>query len=242
MFADGCGTNYFQECFQSPYGVNFFAEYAEPVGGETTLALQQWARQHKVTIVGGSFPERDQNGKLYNTSLTVDPAGNILGKHRKVHLFDINVPGKISFQESAALTAGDKITVFDSPVGRLGIGICYDMRFSEFARKMTEAGAEILIYPGAFNMTTGPMHWELLQRGRAVDEEAFVITCAPARVTEGSGYVSFAHSMCVSPWGQILVNAGADEGVVFAEIDPQELSSIRESIPIWKQRQTDRLV
>ena len=196
------------EIWNSPYATAAFAEYAEclPGIGTTTkeslanapsaAVLRELAVENKLLIVGGSIPEREtsDDGReiLFNTCLVFDPSGNIVAKHRKVHLFDIDVPGGITFFESDTLSPGQTYSFFDTPVGRVGIGICYDIRFAEYAMVLAQKyGCRILIYPGAFNLTTGPAHWELLQRGRAVDNQCYVLTCSPARTKED--HVSGAH-------------------------------------------------
>ncbi|XP_078512237.1 omega-amidase NIT2-A isoform X2 [Lissotriton helveticus] len=153
------------ECFNSPYGTNFFPEYAEKIPGESTKVLSDVAKECGIYLIGGSIPEEDA-GKLYNTCTVFGPDGKMLAKHRKIHLFDINVPGKICFQESETLSPGDSFSVFDTPYCKVGVGICYDIRFAELAQIYTKKGCQLLVYPGAFNMTTGPAHWELLQRSR----------------------------------------------------------------------------
>ncbi|XP_063126479.1 omega-amidase NIT2 isoform X3 [Rattus norvegicus] len=153
------------ECFNSPYGTNYFPEYAEKIPGESTKKLSEVAKENSIYLIGGSIPEED-DGKLYNTCAVFGPDGNLLVKHRKIHLFDIDVPGKITFQESKTLSPGDSFSTFDTPYCRVGLGICYDMRFAELAQIYARRGCQLLVYPGAFNMTTGPAHWELLQRAR----------------------------------------------------------------------------
>ena len=118
----------------------------------------------------GSIPERD-GSNVYNTCIIVSPKGEIVAKHRKVHLFDIDVPGKITFKESDTLTGGSSMTTFNTEFGTIGVGICYDLRFPEQAAIMRQRGCNLMVYPGAFNMTTGPAHWELLQRARALDNQ-----------------------------------------------------------------------
>lgn len=202
--------------------------------------LVRKAKQRKVWIVGGSVPERDINGALYNTCVILNPDGAIVGKHRKVHLFDINVPGRITFKESDSLSPGQSPTLIeDFPWGGLGVGICYDIRFPEYAMLLRSKGAKILVYPGAFNMVTGPAHWELLQRGRAVDNQVYVLSCSPARDEKSGGYIAWGHSSVVSPWGDVLAKAGAGEEVVTAEIDFSKVDEMRENIPCWKQKRTD---
>eukprot|EP00494_Astrolonche_serrata_P032057 UN32326 len=176
------------ECFNCPYSNACFPEYAEKLPSvgdkkgvsDTSTFLSDVAKEHKVWLVGGSVPE-SSDGKIFNTSLVVNPDGEFIAKHRKVHLFDIDVPGGIRFMESDTLTGGSGLTVFDTPFCKVGLGICYDIRFAEYAHICQQAGAQLLLYPGAFNTTTGPMHWELLQRGRAVDTQCYVATAPPAR-------------------------------------------------------------
>lgn len=133
--------------------------------------LLEVARDCGVLLVGGSIPEA-RGGKFYNTCVVVRPNGRVAALHRKVHLFDIHVPGGISFRESDTLSAGDSLTLVDTSWGfSLGLGICYDIRFPEMAMVLRARGAKLLLFPGAFNLTTGPAHWELLQRARAVDNQ-----------------------------------------------------------------------
>ncbi|KAG0333464.1 hypothetical protein BG004_000835 [Podila humilis] len=163
------------ECFNSPYGTNFFPEYAESIkDGPSVKALSAMAKDAKAYLIGGSIPERDPvDNKVYNTCTIYDPSGQHIATHRKVHLFDIDVPGRIRFQESETLSAGNQLTHFDTEYGKIGVGICYDIRFPELAMIAARKGCFAMIYPGAFNMITGPMHWELLQRARADPLEMF---------------------------------------------------------------------
>jgi omega-amidase len=186
------------EIWNSPYSTASFPLYAEVVPpvqaslpidsslSPSTAKLSQLAKSLGIWIIGGSIPEvieEDQVRNIYNTCVVLDSEGAIVGKHRKVHLFDIDIPGKMTFKESDSLSRGNKITTVDSPFGKIGIGICYDMRFPELAMIMREKGCRLICYPGAFNMVTGPAHWELLQRARAVDNQLFVVACSPARDT-----------------------------------------------------------
>ncbi|KAA0712996.1 Omega-amidase NIT2 [Triplophysa tibetana] len=200
------------ECFNSPYGTGFFAEYAEKIPGRSTQVLSELAKDCGIYLVGGSIPEED-GGKLYNTCSVFGPDGKLLVKHRKIHLFDIDVPGKICFQESETLSPGNSLSIF-------------------------ETRCQLLVYPGAFNMTTGPAHWELLQRGRAVDNQVYVATASPAR-DETASYVAWGHSSVVNPWGEVITKAGSEEAVVFADIDLQYLSDVRQQISITTQRRND---
>ncbi|XP_018423826.1 PREDICTED: omega-amidase NIT2 [Nanorana parkeri] len=225
------------ECFNSPYGTKFFPEYAEKIPGQSTQMLSEVAKECGIYLIGGSIPEED-SGKLYNTCTVYGPDGALLVKHRKIHLFDIDVPGKIRFQESETLTPGDSFSMFDTPYCKIGVGICYDIRFAELAQIYTKKGCQLLVYPGAFNMTTGPAHWELLQRARALDNQVYVATVSPAR-DEKSSYIAWGHSTVVSPWGEVIAKAGADESTISTEIDLQYLADIRQQIPIHSQRRHD---
>ncbi|XP_073473060.1 omega-amidase NIT2 [Aquarana catesbeiana] len=225
------------ECFNSPYGTKFFPEYAEKIPGQSTQMLSEVAKECGIYLIGGSIPEED-SGKLYNTCTVYGPDGTLLVKHRKVHLFNIDVPGKIRFQESETLTPGESFSVFDTPYCKIGVGICYDIRFAELAQIYTKKGCQLLVYPGAFNMTTGPAHWELLQRARALDNQVYVATVSPAR-DEKASYIAWGHSTVVSPWGEVIAKAGADETIISTDIDLQYLADIRQQIPIHSQRRHD---
>uniref|UniRef100_A0A3Q2D3T7 omega-amidase n=1 Tax=Cyprinodon variegatus TaxID=28743 RepID=A0A3Q2D3T7_CYPVA len=225
------------ECFNSPYGTSFFSTYAERIPGESTQVLSEVAKENKLYLVGGSIPEEDC-GKLYNSCAVFGPDGEMILKHRKIHLFDIDVPGKIRFQESETLSPGNTLSMFDTPFCKVGVGICYDIRFAELAQLYSRKGCQLLVYPGAFNMTTGPAHWELLQRGRAVDNQVYVATASPAR-DEAASYVAWGHSTVVNPWGEVVAKAGPEETVIYADIDLQYLADIRQQIPITSQRRDD---
>ncbi|CAL0305756.1 unnamed protein product [Lupinus luteus] len=230
------------EIWNSPYSNDSFPIYAEDIdaGGDaspSTAMLSQLSHNLKITIVGGSIPERSE-GRLYNTCCVFGSDGKLKAKHRKIHLFDIDIPGKITFIESKTLSAGETPTIVDTEVGRIGIGICYDIRFPELAMIYAARGAHLLCYPGAFNMTTGPLHWELLQRARATDNQLYVATCSPARDI-GSGYVAWGHSTLVGPYGEILATTEHEEAIIVAEIDYSILEQRRTNLPVTKQRRGD---
>lgn len=225
------------ECFNSPYGTSYFPEYAEPIPGPSTKTLAQSAKENNIFLIGGSIPEKD-GSKLYNTCTVYNPNGDLITKHRKVHLFDIDVPGKIRFQESETLSPGSSFSICDTPLCKIGIGICYDIRFAEMAQIYAKNGCKLLIYPGAFNMTTGPAHWELLARARALDNQLYVATVSPAR-DENASYVAWGHSSVVSPWGEVIATTGHEENVVYVDIDLGLVDQIRGQIPISVQRRDD---
>ena len=242
MIADGIGNNadfiILPEMFNCPYSNDKFIEYAEEEKDSYTLnKISKLAEANNVYILAGSIPEREDD-KIFNTSYLFDKKGQIIAKHRKMHLFDIDVKDKITFKESDVLTAGDEFTIADTEFGKIGIGICYDVRFVELARIMVENGAMILLYPGAFNMTTGPAHWELLFRARALDNQVFCVGVAPALNTDAS-YHSYGHSIVTNPWGEVISQADENENLIICEIDLSEIKKIREEIPLLKNKRND---
>ena len=242
MIAEGVDENadfiVLPEMFNCPYSNDKFIEYCEEEKDSPTLTrMSALAREHNVYILAGSIPEKEGN-KLFNTSYLFDKSGNIIAKHRKMHLFDIDVKDRITFKESDVLTAGDEFTIADTEFGKVGIGICYDIRFPELARIMVEKGALILFYPGAFNMTTGPAHWELLFKSRALDNQVYCIGVAPA-LNEDASYHSFGHSIIANPWGDIIAEADTNEELIIGEIDLSEIKKIREELPLLKNKRRD---
>jgi len=225
------------ECCNSPYGNQFFGEYAEEIPGQSTQVFSAAAAENKVYLVAGSIPERSGN-KLYNTTTVFSPGGSMIATHRKVHLFDIDVPGKITFQESKTLSPGNQLTTFQTPFCKVGLGICYDLRFAEMAQIYANKGCDLLLYPGAFNMTTGPAHWELLLRGRAIDNQLYVAGIAPTRDTSAS-YVSWGHSSVVNPWGEVIAKADEKDQIVYADIDLDYIREVRTMIPVTVQQRRD---
>lgn len=235
---NGCTLAILPECFNAPYNTALFREYSEVIpGGDTCEALSQAAKSNEMYIVGGSIPEICDD-KVYNTCTVWDPNGNLIAKHRKVHLFDINIPGGVCFKESDALAAGNTLNTFQLGKFKIGLGICYDIRFAEMAAIYRKQGCDMLIYPSAFNMTTGPLHWSLLIRCRAVDNQAFVAVASPARVTD-SNYVAWGHSMVVDPWGKILEEASEKDMDLYVDLDFGDREKMRQQIPTENQRRTD---
>ncbi|GAB4838010.1 Omega-amidase, chloroplastic [Ancistrocladus abbreviatus] len=230
------------EIWNSPYSNDSFPVYAEDIdaGGDaspSTAMLSEVSRSLQMTIVGGSIPERCGD-RFYNTCCVFGTDGKLKAKHRKLHLFDIDIPGQMTFRESMTLTAGESPTIVDTDVGLIGIGICYDIRFQELAAIYAATGAHLICYPGAFNMTTGPLHWELLQRARAADNQLYVATCSPARNTD-SVYVAWGHSTLVGPFGEVLATTEHEETILIAEIDYTLIEQRRLYLPFAKQRRGD---
>ncbi|XP_033224804.1 omega-amidase NIT2 isoform X2 [Belonocnema kinseyi] len=226
------------ECFNSPYGTSHFPNYAETIpDGETCNALSEAAKKNEIFVIGGTIPERDGE-KLYNAATVWDPQGKLVAKYRKMHLFNIDIKGKITFRESDTLSPGDWLITFEVKGCKIGVGICYDLRFEEQARLYRNQGCQMLVYPAAFNMTTGPLHWSLLQRSRANDNQLYVACVSPARGS-GSGYIAWGHTQLTNPWGTVLKELEEKEDMIVEDIDLKVVEEVRSQIPVFQQRRTD---
>lgn len=225
------------EMWDCPYSPQYFKEYGEEEKGETFNFMASMAKEFNIYLVGGSIPEIDK-GKIYNTCFFFDPDGKMIGKHRKAHLFDIDIPGRITFKESETLTAGDKVTVVDTNFGKVGLAICYDIRFPEMFRKMALLGAKTIIVPAAFSVPTGEAHWEISLRARALDNQVYLLACSPGRDIKGP-YQAYGGSGIVGPWGEILALANEKETIVYGEIDLDRVDEVREQLPLLKHRRPE---
>ncbi|XP_050690983.1 omega-amidase NIT2-like [Eriocheir sinensis] len=214
-----------------------FSSSAEPVPGESTVPLGEAAKKFGVFVVGGSLPEREGN-KVYNTCTVWGPQGNMVAKYRKVHLFDVNMPGELVIQESYCISPGNTLTTFDLPQCKIGLGICYDMNFPEMARLYAKLGCKVVLYPGAFSMVTGPTQWELLQQCRALDNQVYVVTVSRARNTNHS-YVSWGHSSIVNPFGKVIATCEEKETIVYGDLDMEYVNKVRQMFPLLKQLRDD---
>ncbi|MBW0473933.1 hypothetical protein O181_013648 [Austropuccinia psidii MF-1] len=244
------------EVFNSPYGSAHFEKYAEVIGwheaqdgswdvelcsSPSVKMLSRAAQEAKVWLFGGSIPERSPSDAkvLYNSAPVFSPDGQLVALHRKLHLFDIDIPNQITFKESETLSAGNApVTIIETPFGKVGLAICYDMRFPEMAMIAARKGCVAMIYPGAFNLTTGPLHWELLQRARAIDNQIYVATCSPARDLS-SGYHAWGHSTIVDPMARVVSTTDENECIVVGTIDMKEIVKARAGLPITTQRRFD---
>lgn len=226
------------EMFCCPYATENFPLYAQPQGGQVWTALSHMASKNKLYLVGGTMPEGDEQGKVYNTSFVFDRQGKQIARHRKMHLFDIQITGGQCFQESLTLTAGNEVTVFDTEFGKIGLCICYDIRFPELGRLMALEGAKLVVVPAAFNMTTGPAHWELAFKSRALDNQMFYVGVAPARQVN-SNYVSYGNSIVTDPWGQVIQRLEEKEALCLCDIDFSRSETIRQELPLLKHLRKD---
>jgi len=207
------------------------AAAAETIEGESVSLMAGLARDLKVHIVAGSITEHvPGQEKTYNTSVMLGPDGARLGIYRKIHLFDIDLPGRVTVKESASRLDGSEVVCVASSLGAVGMSICYDLRFPELYRRLTFEGAKILVVPACFTFPTGEGHWESLLRARAIENQAYVI--APAQFgTNVHGFSDYGNSMIIDPWGRVLGRASDQEGVVCAPIDLHYLDRVRNELP-----------
>lgn len=235
--ANGAKIAALPEMWNCPYSNDYFRKYAEKEDGPSVAFLSDLAAKNGIYLIGGSISELDEDN-VYNTSFCFDPSGNIIGKHRKAHLFDVDVKGGIRFMESDTLSPGNQVTVIDTQFCKVGVAICYDVRFPEMSRTMALEGAKLIILPAAFNLTTGPAHWDLLMRARALDNQVYFAAVSPARDMQGI-YQAYGSSCIVTPWGEFLAKADEKETILYGDIDLEYEDSIREQLPLLKHRRKE---
>ena len=234
--ANGAHIVALPEMFNCPYSKGYFRPVAALGHEKTVNALSRWARENRIILIGGSIPETEGD-KIYNTAFVFDQQGNQIARHRKAHLFDVDLPG-MRFKESETFTPGNEITVFDTSYGRMGVAVCFDVRFAEMFRAMANRGAQIIFLPAQFNMTTGPAHWDLQLRCRAVDNEVFFVAAAAARY-EGFDYQCWGHSMVIDPYGTVLAQADEKEQIIYADVDLGRLDEVRRQLPTFLHLRED---
>ena len=211
---------------------------AEDVPGYTTDFMSEKARKNGIHIVCGSIFEKAGSNKAFNTSVVIDRNGEIIAKYSKVHLFDIDIPDKISYKESEHVVAGNKMVTVNMGTFDAGLAICYDLRFCELFRFLALKGAKIVFIPSAFTFATGEYHWEPLVTARAIENQVFVV--AANQVGKGPNNITcYGKSMIVDPWGRVLAKAKDDENIIIAEIDFNLLDSVRSEVPLFEHRRTD---
>jgi len=210
-----------------PENFSFLGEETEKVKQAIAIAqkteafLKTMAQRYQITIVGGGFPVPVAEGKVSNTALMINPNGEEIARYEKVHLFDVNLPDGNTYQESKTVQAGASLPpLSDSPdLGKIGLSVCYDVRFPELYRQLSKRGAEILLIPAAFTAYTGKDHWQVLLQARAIENTAYVIAPAQTGNHYGRRY-SHGHAMIVDPWGIVLSGAGEETGIAIAQIKP----------------------
>jgi predicted amidohydrolase len=214
-------------------------ELAEPLaGGETVETMSGWARRHDVWVVGGSITERREGReRLSNTCCVFAPGGELAAVYRKIHLFDVEVGGKV-YRESETEEPGEEPVLVEADGWGIGLTVCYDLRFPELYRVLTLEGAELLTVPANFTLATGKDHWHVLLRARAIESQCYV--AAAAQVGEPMpGRPSYGHSVVVDPWGTVLADAPDEETVIVADLDRERLRRIRETLPSLANRRPE---
>ncbi len=208
---------------------------AQGLDGPVVELLREQAKRHEIVIAGGTFPERiEGEERVYNTAVVVDTDGSVRAAYRKIHLFDVALPGA-TYKESSSVAPGEEIVVAETSLGTLGLSICYDLRFPELYRALVDRGARILLVPAAFTVPTGRDHWEVLLRARAIESQAFVLAAAqygdhtPRRR-------SYGRSTIIDPWGIPLCTVPDGEGLGLADLDLARLEQIREHLPALSHR------
>jgi predicted amidohydrolase len=212
------------------------AANAEPLDGPSLSRLQQLAREEGLALLAGSVLEPGApGGRLYNTSVLFGPDGSRLAVYRKIHLFDVEVGDGVRYRESDAVAPGTELACADTPAGRLGLSICYDLRFPELYRGLADLGAELLAVPAAFTLMTGKDHWEVLLRARAIENQAWVM--APAQHgRHGEKRLTWGHALVADPWGLVVARASDGEGMAVADVDPALTARIRRDLPALQHR------
>lgn len=198
-------------------------------------ATREAAAKHGIWVHLGSLALKNDSDKFLNRGFVIDGTGAIRASYDKLHLFDVDLPTGESWRESNTYSPGERAIVVDTPIGRLGLAICYDMRFPDLFRALSDAGATVLSVPAAFTRPTGQAHWHLLLRARAVEAAAFVIAAAQTGVHE-DGRATFGHSLVIDPWGDVLLDMGEEAGLGSAEIDPARVEDVRSRVPVLRHR------
>ncbi len=203
---------------------------------QVLAAVRQAAAESAIWVHLGSLALKGEGDKLVNRGFVIDDRGEIRARYDKIHLFDVDLPTGESWRESAMYAGGQKaVIVADTPVGKLGLTICYDLRFPELFQRLSEAGAEVIAVPAAFTVPTGKAHWQVLMRARAIEAELFVVAAAQAGHHE-DGRETYGHSLVADPWGELILEMGGGPGLALAEIDLARIAEVRARIPVHQHR------
>lgn len=225
-------------CFWRGPGRNY-AAHAEAIPGPLTDRLGLLAARHRIYLAAGSILEVSEvAGRCHNTALLFGPDGTLLARYRKIHLFDVAIDGGPTARESERIAPGNEVVVVETVLGRVGLAICYDLRFPELFRAMAARGAEVIVLPAAFTRHTGRRHWQILLRARAIENQAYLV--APGLIGPmENGIPTYGHAMIVDPWGEVVARLGTDEAVATATVDRDHLHEIRTQLPALGHRRRD---
>lgn len=216
---------------------NQMEEHAQKADGAYAKELAAIAKENHIYLHCGSFSEKNEEGKPYNTSLFFDREGKLLAKYHKIHLFEADIPGGASVREADDVTEGEEILLAETDFGKVGFAICYDLRFPELFHTMAEEGADLFFLPANFTAETGRAHWECLLRARAIENTCYVM--AAGQIGQKPQFKAYGHSMIIDPWGEILAEAGEKEGLIYADFDPEEIRAVRNKMPSLKNIRRD---
>lgn len=214
-----------------------YISHAVPVPGEITRFYSSCARRYGVYVHSGTLTEKREAGYPYNTSLLFAPDGSMAGAYRKLHMFDVDIEDGPGYQESSEASPGDEIVLCDTELGRIGLAVCYDLRFPELFRIMAGQGAELMVLAANFTHNTGKDHWETLVRARAVENSCYV--AAVGQCGQKDDFMSYGHSAIVDPWGVVLAMAGVEEEIIYADIDTERICQVRRQIPSLSNVRSD---
>ena len=245
--SSGANVVVLPEMFICNYDKDSFISNAEPIvdyadNDKATAArmLSSSARDNDVYVIGGSIPEKREDGWIYNTSACFNRSGDLAAKYSKTHLFDIDIPGKAAFKESEYLRPGTSFGVFDTEYCKFGIGIWYDARFPDLSHILCrDMGVEFLVFPAAFTKATGQMHWDILRKARALDNQSYFAFWSPARPDNTDLYQTWGYSSVTDPWGQLVEEVGHEESILYADIDLNVVDQSRSQIPWYSQRRNE---
>ena len=235
----GAGLVVLPEMFVCHFVPEHMKASAQTLSGDIMKALSRMAAENEVWLVGGSFPEISENSggeeRLYNTCPVFSPSGELTGVYRKRYLFDVDIPGKVKSCESVVFTPGTESLIVDTGDLKFGVAICFDIRFPQIFIDMAKSGAELIVVPAAFSSKTGPDHWELLNRARAVDAQVYVAGADIAFCADAP-YTNYGHSCVADPWGTIIARAGEDEEIITADLDTDKIGEIRQSLVVLRHQ------
>lgn len=232
--------------FTGPWSEGLEKGVDEPIPGPRSQRLGALAKELGIYLLAGSVPERVETPEgivRYNTAILFGPDGEMVARYRKMHLFDVEIPGQVSAKESDRYGYGEEPVVVDTALGRMGLTICYDLRFAELYQHLARRGAWCVWVPANFTLYTGKDHWEVLLRARAIENQTYVL--APAQIgvhrTERGTGRSFGSAMIIDPWGTVVARMPEEEGFVFARLDPKRLEKVRTVVPSWRHHRPAEL-